>query len=80
MSHLTYTIEHDNVAHIVLDNPPQNRIDNQMGQELLEAVNAIEAGAARAVLVRANGDNFSFGGDIVDWPDTPTRELRQQFE
>jgi len=66
MSHLTYTIEDDHVAHIVLDNPPQNRIDHQMGQELLEAVNAIEASAARAVLVRANGDNFSFGGDIGD--------------
>jgi enoyl-CoA hydratase/carnithine racemase len=79
MRHLTYTVE-DRVATIVLDNPPQNRIDEQMADELAEAVDAVGRSDARAVLLRAEGADFSFGGDIVTWPDLDARQLRSLFE
>lgn len=77
MSHLTYSI--DEIATIVLDRPPQNRIDDQMVNELAEAVAAIERSGARAVLVRNEGENFSFGGDITNWPEASIQELRERF-
>jgi enoyl-CoA hydratase/carnithine racemase len=79
MPHLTYSIQ-DRVATLTLNNPPQNRIDEQMADELAEALDAIGRSDARAVLLRADGPDFSFGGDIVTWPDLSARELRTLFE
>jgi enoyl-CoA hydratase/carnithine racemase len=79
MSHLSYQIERG-IATIVLDNPPQNRIGDQMVDELAAAIDAIERSDARVVLIRGAGENFSFGGDIMPWPDASTRELRASFE
>ncbi|MFL6660527.1 MAG: enoyl-CoA hydratase-related protein, partial [Rhizobacter sp.] len=73
MPHLTVTFD-ENVATIVLDRPPQNRIDDQMVEELAAAVTAVERSEARAVLVRSTGENFSFGGDIMSWPGASARE------
>ncbi|MEM5314635.1 enoyl-CoA hydratase/isomerase family protein [Paraburkholderia sp. JHI869] len=78
MAHLTLTFD-DALATIVIDRPPQNRIDDQMIDELAAAVTAIESSDARAVLVRSAGENFSFGGDIMNWPDANVRELRARF-
>lgn len=78
MPHLTHSID-AGVATLVLNRPPQNRIDPQMAGELAEALEAIGRSDARAVLVRAEGPDFSFGGDIVDWPDADVRELRTLF-
>jgi enoyl-CoA hydratase/carnithine racemase len=79
MTHLTHTIE-GQVATIVIDRPPQNRIDDQMVEELAVAIDAIERSDARAVLVRSEGENFSFGGDITSWPEASTHQLRARFE
>ena len=79
MPKLTYSIE-DRVATLVLNHPPQNRIDVQMASELAEALDAVERSDARVVLLRADGPDFSFGGDIVDWPNMDVRELRTLFE
>ena len=79
MPHLHYHLE-GAVAHLVLDNPPQNRIGDQMVDELAEAIAAIGKSSARAVLIRGEGEHFSFGGDIMPWPGAPTRELRERFE
>jgi enoyl-CoA hydratase/carnithine racemase len=79
MSHLTYSIE-DRVATLTLHNPPQNRVDEQMADDLADAVDAVGCSDARAVLLRADGPDFSFGGDIVPWPDLDARELRTLFE
>ncbi len=79
MPHLRYSIE-DRIATLVLENPPQNRIDEQMADELAEAVDVVGRSDARAVLLRADGSDFSFGGDIVTWPDLDARELRTLFE
>lgn len=79
MRHLTFEIL-DEVATITLKHAPQNRIDDQMVSELEEAVEAIATGAVRAVLLQAEGDDFSFGGDIQLWPDAQVSELRARFE
>ncbi|MDQ0758817.1 enoyl-CoA hydratase/isomerase family protein [Streptomyces canus] len=79
MSHLGFDIN-DHVAEIVLDNPPQNRIDEQMAEELLAAVEKAESSGARAILLRAEGPDFCFGGDIVTWPELDVRQLRMLFE
>jgi len=57
MPHLNVTFE-ENIATIVLDRPPQNRIDDQMVDELAAAVTAIERSTARAVLVRSEAGLF----------------------
>ena len=76
MPHLRHQI-HGQVATIVLDNPPQNRIGDQMIDELAAAIDGIGRSDARAVLIRGAGGNFSFGGDIMPWPDASKRELRR---
>jgi enoyl-CoA hydratase/carnithine racemase len=79
MEHMTLSIAND-VATLVLSNPPQNRIDDQMVDELDDALAQISVNRARALLLRGDGDNFSFGGDIQLWPDAPTNVLRNRFE
>jgi enoyl-CoA hydratase/carnithine racemase len=79
MPHLTVEFR-DRVAEIVIDRPPQNRIDDQMVDELADAIEAIGRSDARAVLLRSVGENFSFGGDIMAWPDADVAELRSRFE
>ena len=68
------------VALITLQNPPQNRINEALAAELSVAIDKIEAGEARAVVLRATGPDFSFGGDIMNWPDMTVRQLRATFE
>jgi enoyl-CoA hydratase/carnithine racemase len=79
MPHLTCTIEH-RVATITLDNAPQNRIGDQMVEELAAAMAGIASSDARAVLLCAAGPDFSFGGDILPWPERSRSELRATFE
>jgi enoyl-CoA hydratase/carnithine racemase len=79
MSHLEYGID-DGLAVLVLNNPPQNRIGLRLVKELAEAIEAIGKQGARAVLLRAAGTDFSFGGDIQPWPDWDVHELRTNFE
>jgi enoyl-CoA hydratase/carnithine racemase len=54
MAHLTHTIEND-LAIIVLDNPPENRLSAQMFSELSSALSVISSSEARALLLRAEG-------------------------
>lgn len=79
MSHLEYGIE-DGLATLVLNNPPQNRIGPRLVKELAEAIEALGKDGARAVLLRAAGTDFSFGGDIQPWPEWDVHELRTNFE
>src|SRR6516165_9930737 len=79
MPHLRCEME-QGLATIVLNNPPQNRLSLQMADELCEIVNVIGRSEARAVLLKAEGPDFSFGGDIVPWPAMTPQELRTLFE
>ncbi len=79
MTHLTVSFD-ESIATIVLDRPPQNRIDDRMVDELDAAIGAIGRSPVRAVLLRGEGENFSFGGDIMAWPGASVAELRARFE
>jgi enoyl-CoA hydratase/carnithine racemase len=79
MSHLELDIE-DGVATLVLANPPQNRIGDKAVGDLADALDSVARGGVRAVLVRAEGPDFSLGGDITPWPDMSVPELRAAFE
>ncbi|WP_199541416.1 enoyl-CoA hydratase/isomerase family protein [Paraburkholderia kururiensis] len=79
MAHLLLDISNQ-VATIHLDNPPQNRLAEQMIGELDDALTTIGQSDARAVLLRAAGPDFSFGGDILPWEGMSRAALRSLFE
>jgi len=72
--------EEGSLAVLTFDNPPQNRINELLSAEFSDAIEAIHTGEFRAVLLRSNGPDFSFGGDIMDWPEMSPRRLRAMFE
>jgi len=78
MPHLRYDIA-NTIATITLTNPPQNRIGVQMVTELEAAIEAMAHGDARVLLVRAEGPDFSFGGDFSTWPGATFHDLRAVF-
>src|SRR6202050_843402 len=56
------------IGSIVLANPPFNRIDSAYATNLLDAVHAASESTIRVLVVRAEGANFSFGGEVREWP------------
>lgn len=79
MPQLHYSIQ-DSVAEFALDNPPQNRIGDQICEELVAAIDQAQVDGARAILVRSIGPDFCCGGDITPWPGMEVSELRSKFE
>src|SRR5450631_2700785 len=59
----------DNVGHIVLSNPPQNLVNTRFADCLRDAVHEASDSDIRALLIRAEGPNFSVGGDVLDFID-----------
>ncbi|HEY3634948.1 MAG TPA: enoyl-CoA hydratase/isomerase family protein [Caldimonas sp.] len=62
---------HESVGHIVLANPPLNLIATEFSDRLREAIHEASDSTIRALLIRAEGPNFSQGGDILDFIDKP---------
>src|SRR5712671_3918929 len=58
----------EGIGSIVLANPPFNRLDLRFSAALREAVHAASESAIRVLLVRAEGPNFSLGGEVREWP------------
>lgn len=56
------------VGHIVLANPPYNRLDLRFAQCLREAVHEASESDIRVLVIRAEGPNFSLGGEVREWP------------
>jgi len=56
------------VGHLVLANPPYNRVNTEFAVRLREAVHEASASAIRVLLLRAEGPNFSLGGEVREWP------------
>src|SRR5438270_11087156 len=56
------------IGSIVLANPPLNRIDLRYASALREAVHAASESDIRVLMVRAEGPNFSMGGEVREWP------------
>ena len=62
------------VGNIVLANPPKNLIASDFSNSLKQAVHETGESDIRALLVRAEGPNFSQGGDVLStsWRRTRT--------
>ena len=60
---------HESVGHIVLANPPSNLIATDFSDCLRDAVHEASETDIRALLIRAEGPNFSQGGDVLDFID-----------
>jgi enoyl-CoA hydratase/carnithine racemase len=56
------------IGSIVLANPPFNRIDSAFALNLRDAVHRASESNIRVLVVRAEGPNFSFGGEVREWP------------
>src|SRR6201994_677830 len=56
------------VGRIILANPPYNRLDLKFSECLREAVHEASESDIRVLVVRAEGQNFSFGGEVREWP------------
>lgn len=56
------------VGAIVLANPPLNRLDTQYAARLRDAVHEASESDVRVLVVRAEGPNFSLGGEVREWP------------
>lgn len=66
----------DAVGHIVLANPPKNLIASAFSNALRQAVHEAGESDIRALLVRAEGPNFSQGGDVLDFLEKDTNQFR----
>jgi enoyl-CoA hydratase/carnithine racemase len=60
---------------IVLCRPP-NWLTHQFSDDLAEAVHQAGESDIRALLVRAEGEHFSVGGAVYEWPDKDRRWFR----
>ena len=68
--------QRDAVGHIVLDNPPKNLIASDFSNSLKQAVHEASESDIRALLVRAEGPNFSQGGDVLDFLEKNAHQFR----
>jgi enoyl-CoA hydratase/carnithine racemase len=70
------------VGEIVISNPPLNLFDMELAADLAAATTEAAGSRARAILVRAEGDNFSAGANVeifLDRDEAAARDLLGQF-
>jgi len=70
------------VGEIVLADPPLNLFDLELSRDLARAVGEARDSPARAVLLRAEGDNFSAGANVemfLGRDEAAARELIEEF-
>src|SRR5256885_16707286 len=56
------------IGRIVLANPPYNRLDLQFSHCLRDAVHEASSSDIRALMISSEGEHFSFGGEVREWP------------
>src|ERR1700756_286959 len=66
----------DSLGHIVLASPPKNLIESNFSNALKQAVHEASESDIRALLVRAEGPNFSQGDDVLDFLEKNTNQFR----
>jgi enoyl-CoA hydratase/carnithine racemase len=71
-----YFERRQNVGHIVLANPPSNLIAADFADCLERAVREASKTDIRSLLIRAEGPNFSNGGDVLDFIDKGLNDWR----
>jgi enoyl-CoA hydratase/carnithine racemase len=59
-------VQKESVGHIVLANPPKNLLGSDFANAFRQAVHEAGESNVRALLVRAEGPNFSQGNDLLD--------------
>jgi enoyl-CoA hydratase/carnithine racemase len=70
------------VGEVVLADPPLNLFSMELASDLTRAVDEARESGARAVLVRAEGENFSAGANVeifLGRDEAAARELIEQF-
>jgi enoyl-CoA hydratase/carnithine racemase len=70
------------VGEIVIDDPPLNLFGLELARDLAGAADMARDSGARAILVRAEGDNFSAGANVeifLDRDEAAARELIEEF-
>ncbi len=60
---------HGDVGHVILANPPSNLIPTAFSNALRAATHEASESDIRVLLIRAEGPNFSQGGDVLDFID-----------
>src|SRR3954466_4655219 len=81
MSKARFTLQGD-VGEIVLDDPPLNLFGPELARDVATAAGEARASSARAVLIRAEGDNFSAGANVemfLGRDEAAARELIEEF-
>lgn len=81
MTKVRFTLDGD-VGEIVIADPPLNLFGLELARELASATAEARGSAARAILVRAEGDNFSAGANVemfLDRDEGTARELLEEF-
>jgi enoyl-CoA hydratase/carnithine racemase len=69
----------DALGLITLANPPLNLFDQELIEDLRAAVNQARGHTLRALLVRADGKNFSGGADVAIFKGKSAHEARERF-
>ena len=64
---------------ITLANPPLNLFDQELIEDLRTSVNEARQHPLRALLVRAEGKNFSGGADVTIFKGKTSEEARERF-
>jgi enoyl-CoA hydratase/carnithine racemase len=70
------------VGEIVIADPPLNLFGLELARDLASATTEARDSSARAILVRAEGDNFSAGANVemfLDRDEAAARELIEEF-
>ncbi len=70
------------VGEIVISDPPLNLFGLELSRDLASAATEARDSAARAILIRADGDNFSAGANVemfLDRDEAAARELIEEF-
>jgi enoyl-CoA hydratase/carnithine racemase len=67
------------VGSIVLGNPPHNWLSRQFADDLAGAVHQVAESDIRALMIRAEGPNFSNGGAVFDWRPEDDRHRFRTF-
>jgi len=81
MAKVRFTLD-GQVGEILIADPPLNLFDLELARDLARATEEAQGSAARAILVRAEGDNFSAGANVglfVGRDEAAARELLEEF-
>jgi len=63
--------QRDNVALVIVDNPPVNALSYHVRQGIVDAMNQADAGDADAIVLMCTGRTFIAGADITEFGSAP---------